>query len=194
MATRAMEPITIIPQLYACQTVSHPHHGWGTVRRYSETRVVINTRAGEVEVDRTEIIVPQAAKPVPKPPRAIPQVDTTAPWAALAADIARGPYRLEVQTKHDFLDEVQYEYLSWCDEILPEDAIHVYENRPTNRCWRLFFPLPSCSKIPFPIEIGGVTGRHPTGTPRGLLYKGRVDVYFAELVEQLVRAGLRVTI
>src|SRR5258708_31267214 len=94
-------------QLYACQTVQHALHGWGTVLSYTATHAKIRTRAGELEVDRAEIVVPQIAKAAPKAPRTIPQLDTCSSWGALAADIARGPYRLEVQTKHDLLDELQ---------------------------------------------------------------------------------------
>src|SRR5579863_4715009 len=134
-------------QLYACQTVQHPLHGWATVLHYSDTRVKLRTRAGELEVDRAEIIVPESPKAKVKAPHAAIQVDESAPWNQLAAAIASGPYRLEVYAKHDFIEQVEYEYLEWADELLPEGAIRVYENRPTNRCWRLFFPVPSNSKI-----------------------------------------------
>lgn len=131
---------------------------------------------------------------VPPAPDVIPQTDCTASWADLAGIIADGPYRLDVHAKHDFIEQAEYEYLAWSDDLLPEGAIRIYENRPTGREWRLSFPLPECARIPFPIDIMGITGQQPTRQPRGLLKSGRVYVYFTELVEQFVRAGLRATI
>lgn len=121
---------------------------------------------------------------------AIPDLDLSMPFSDLVYAI-QSDYRLEVYTKHDHIADVEYQYLEWCDELLPESAIHVYENRPTPFCWRLFFTLPACLTIPFPIEPMGISGRRPTGKPRGLLHNGHVDVYFTELVEKFVRAGLR---
>lgn len=182
----------------------HRRYGEVAVLEESETIVRIvpaDTPESEHELRATWVKRADLSEvPIPKAPRAgvsltcaIPDLDYSMPFVDLVYAI-QGDYRLEVYTKHDFIDHVEYQYLEWADELLPESAIHVYENRPTPFCWRLFFPLPTCAKVPFPIEPMGISGRRPTGKPRGLLHDGHVDVYFTELVEKFVRAGLRATI
>src|SRR5579859_690934 len=55
---------------------------------------------------------------------AIPDLDYSMPFSDLVYAIQHD-YRLEVYTKHDYIDQVEYQYLEWCDELLPEAAIHV---------------------------------------------------------------------
>lgn len=123
-----------------------------------------------------------------------PALDTTDDaWGRFAAYLGGAGYRLEVHARSTDVEQAEAEYQTWSGEALPPTAIHVHDNRPTPREWRLFFRLPKNIEVPFVIEIAGTTGRHPTNHPRGLLSEnGRVQVYFASIIEQLVRAGLRV--
>lgn len=141
---------------------------------------------------RTEKLKPVRTRR--KAPTAAPNVDEAAnAWQRFVNYLQHTGYRLEVHTRAAGLDAVESEYIAWAGESLPQSAIHIYENRPTDRCWRLFFFLQDGISVPFPIELYGVTGKHPTNKPRGLWQQsGKVDVYFTSIIEQLVRAGLRV--
>lgn len=104
-------------------------------------------------------------------------------------------YTLIVHVRHDGLELVEAEYRQWCGEELSGEAIRHYENKPVQRQWRLGFTLSNPeTKLPFPVDIMGTTGRRPTVKPRGLIQGKYVVVYFASIIEELVRAGLRVTI
>ena len=124
-----------------------------------------------------------------------PEVDTAAnSWGTFVDYLRRTRYTLEVHTREDGLAQAEAEYFTWSGESLPAAAICHYENRPLPREWRLTFRLADGVPVPFPIEIGGITGKHPDNHPRGLLHeKGRVRVYYSSIIEQLIRAGLRVS-
>lgn len=129
-------------------------------------------------------------------PRVVePKNKTPECWAALIAYLYATGYTLRAQCREDGQQIVETEYREWSGEDFPEVALRHYENRPTPREWRLSFSIKDFSmELPFALEIMGTTGNKPTQRPRGLLAtNGRVEVYFASIVQQLVRAGLRAT-
>lgn len=125
-----------------------------------------------------------------------PPLDESADaWQTFVNYLEHTGYRLEVHTKASGLEKVHDEYIEWAGESLPDSVISIYENRPVERCWRLFFFLREGTATPFPVDLYGVTGKHPTNNPRALWQpNGCVDLYFACIIEKLIRAGLRVSI
>lgn len=102
-------------------------------------------------------------------------------------------YKLTVDTRTDGIDQCRDEYRKWGGGELQDSCIKVYENRPYHtREWRLFFPFYERFTYPFPIiEMGQGGGK---GKACGLVRGGIVTVYYAELIEGLIRAGLQARI
>lgn len=138
-------------------------------------------------------------KPVKEPklvPTKAPDVDEAAnAWQKFVAYLEGVGYKLEVHTRTATVEQVSDEYTAWSGESLPDATIKIYDNRPMQeRCWRLFFHLSDGIAVPFVIDLAGCGKKQPTQKPRGLWHRnGRVEVYFASIIEQLVRAGLRAT-
>ncbi len=99
------------------------------------------------------------------------------------------PYRLYLSCKPELLGAAEDEYMTWTGgEELQRDAVRTYE-KAYGREWFLVFTYSPHVQYPFPIIERGTGGGQ--GTPCGLHLNGRVEVCYHQIIEQLVRAGLR---
>lgn len=108
----------------------------------------------------------------------------------LVSYLRASKYRLYASCKPELVGKAEDEYLMWTGgEELPETAIRQYENA-YGREWFLTFAYSSNISYPFPIIERGTGGGQ--GEACGLHKDGRVEVCYWQVIEQLVRAGLRV--
>jgi hypothetical protein len=115
-------------------------------------------------------------------------------WARTVDYLNAHGFKLGVDCREDGIAQAEAEYITWTNgDTLAPSALHHYENKPLAREWRLRFKLNGEPlTCPFPVEIAGTGPQRPTKNPRGLLdSNNNVCVCFAEIVEKLVRAGLR---
>jgi hypothetical protein len=85
------------------------------------------------------------------------------------------------------VDRAFNEYLTWSGESLPE--IVKIQEKAYGREWFLIFKFSADVSYPFPIIEMGTGGGE--GTPTGLHRSDFVTVCYPQIIEQLVRAGLR---
>ena len=103
--------------------------------------------------------------------------------------LQRSKYRLYLSCKPEFVSVGEDEYLVWTGgEVLPEGAIRVYENA-YGREWFLTFEYSADIQYPVSVIERGTGGGQ--GTPSILHKNGRCELCYWQVIEQLVRAGLR---
>jgi hypothetical protein len=103
--------------------------------------------------------------------------------------LQRSKYRLYLSCKPEFVGVGENEYLIWTGgEVLPEGAIRVYENA-YGREWFLTFEYSADIQYPVSVIERGTGGGQ--GTPSILHKNGRCELCYWQVIEQLVRAGLR---
>jgi len=100
-------------------------------------------------------------------------------------------YTLTVQVRPSNREAAENEYISWAGESIPEDHIREYDENGFGREWILTFPYNEAAAYPFPIVVSGTGGGLALGQAAGILFKNRVRVNYTEIIEPLVRAGLR---
>lgn len=89
-------------------------------------------------------------------------------------------------------ERVRAEYRDWTGTELPEKNLKIYDGAGYSREWRLNCPYSDDMPCSTPIIEGGSIGRgHPSETPHGLRRGNTVGFYYSEMIEELVRAGLR---
>ncbi len=110
--------------------------------------------------------------------------------AALVAYLQRSKYRLYLSCKPDLVGVGEDEYNVWTGgESLPEDAVRTYENA-YGREWFLTFEYSSDIQYPVSVIERGTGGGQ--GAPAILHKNGHCELCYWQIIEQLVRAGLRV--
>jgi hypothetical protein len=143
------------------------------------------------------VLIPEVSQKTPKIPLVLTPGKALTPdeYKSLLQDLCQKGYTLHLACKPEYVDLGRAEYASWTEskeypqgEKLPEDRIKIYENA-FSREWFLIFQYSPEVSYPFPIIERGTGGGK--GTPCGLHLRGRVEVCYAEVAEQLVRAGLR---
>jgi hypothetical protein len=150
----------------------------------------------QTDNDNTFWVRTEKLKPVKEKvkPATIAISDGPTAWGDFVVYLTTVGYKLYAYSRVDGIEQVQAEYLAWAGEEMDDNLIKLYDNKPVPREWVLSFTLSGHVVCPFPIEIMGTTGKRPTQKPRGLYRTSqRVEVNFAAIVEQLVRAGLRAT-
>jgi hypothetical protein len=110
--------------------------------------------------------------------------------SALVAYLQRSKYRLYLSCKPELVGQGEDEYLVWTGgESLSADAVRTYENA-YGREWFLTFEYSADIQYPVAVIERGTGGGQ--GTPSILHKNGRCELCYWQLIEQLVRAGLRV--
>jgi len=110
--------------------------------------------------------------------------------SALVAYLQRSKYRLYLSCKPELVGQGEDEYLVWTGgESLSADAVRTYENA-YGREWFLTFEYSADIQYPVAVIERGTGGGQ--GTPSILHKNGRCELWYWQLIEQLVRAGLRV--
>jgi len=110
--------------------------------------------------------------------------------SALVAYLQRSKYRLYLSCKPELVGQGEDEYLVWTGgESLSADAVRAYENA-YGREWFLTFEYSADIQYPVAVIERGTGGGQ--GTPSILHKNGRCELCYWQLIEQLVRAGLRV--
>lgn len=122
--------------------------------------------------------------------------DFTGNYSGLVQELRRLGFSFYLHTREAGVAKGEAEYREWTNgESLPESAIYVHE-KSIGHTWRLHFQISPDTTLPFEVVPMGTVGRsfnHARTAPRGLRREnGHIDVNFAEIAEQLVRAGLRV--
>ena len=97
-------------------------------------------------------------------------------------------YRLYLSCKPELTEVGESEYIAWSGESLPEDAIRTYENA-YGREWFLTFEYSDDIQYPVSVVERGTGGGQ--GEPVILHKNGRCELCYWQIIEQLVRAGLR---
>jgi len=99
-------------------------------------------------------------------------------------------YRLYASCKPELVGQAEDEYMTWTGgEELPRESVRQYDNA-YGREWFLTFNYSANMSYPFPIIERGTGGGQ--GEVCGLHKNGRVELCYWQVIEQLVRAGLRV--
>lgn len=120
---------------------------------------------------------------------------TSSDWSNFVAYLQGNGYSFYVQTREAAIEKAEQEYIEWTNgEILPDNALYVHEGS-IGHTWRLRFPVVGDLSLPFDVAPMGTVGRSfAKRQAQGLRRdNGQIDVNFASIAEQLVRAGLRVT-
>lgn len=103
-------------------------------------------------------------------------------------------YTLRLVGTEEGIERAQAEFISWTGESFPEEFIVLSTNRSQPRQWRFEFLDEPGVQYPFPVIMMGSQehryARLQDGV-RGLYYSGSISMHYAEIVEQLVRLGLR---
>src|ERR1700676_2424967 len=113
---------------------------------------------------------------------------STGEYQSLLVYLRRTGYTLHLACRPDYEDVGRSEYRKWTNgEEIPDDLVKIYD-KAFSREWFLIFTYSPDVSFPFPIIERGTGGGQ--GSPCGLHLRGRVEVCYVEVVEQLVRAGL----
>jgi hypothetical protein len=103
--------------------------------------------------------------------------------------LQRSKYRLYLSCKPDLVEQGENEYSTWTGgDSLPEDAVRVYE-KAFSREWFLTFEYSPDVQYPVSVIERGTGGGQ--GEPVILHKNGRCELCYWQVIEQLVRAGLR---
>jgi hypothetical protein len=109
--------------------------------------------------------------------------------SAFVAYLQRSKYRLYLSCKPELVGRGEDEYLVWTGgESLPENAVRTYEDA-YGREWFLTFDYSADIQYPVSVIERGTGGGQ--GTPAILHKNGRCELCYWQVIEQLVRAGLR---
>ena len=115
----------------------------------------------------------------------------TETYADFAPWFSSEDYTLVVQVRPSNRETSECEYISWAGESIPEEHIREYPENGFGREWILTFPFNETVAYPFPIVVSGTGGGAALGEPAGILLKNTVRVNYTEIIEPLIRAGLR---
>ena len=140
-------------------------------------------------------VISKALVPVPQPKPTFTRNDSPSAWSDLVAYLRVAGFSFYVQTREAAIANAEREYRDWTNgEILPDAAIYCHEGSIAHT-WRLRFTPTTDMRLPFDVVPMGTVGRSFAKRPASGLRRdnGQIDVNFAEIAEQLVRAGLRVT-
>ncbi len=159
------------------------------IEQLKRANVEAGRRLRKAEED-AKLAVEAALKGAPKVPVFLAQaVDGDETVSAFVAYLQRGKYRLYLSCKPDLVGQGEDEYLVWTGgESLPEDAVRTYENA-YGREWFLTFNYSADIAYPVAVIERGTGGGQ--GTPSILHSNGRCELCYWQVIEQLVRAGLR---
>jgi hypothetical protein len=109
--------------------------------------------------------------------------------SAFVAYLQRSRYRLYLSCKPELVGQGEDEYLVWTGgESLSSDAVRTYE-KAYGREWFLTFEYSADIQYPVSVIERGTGGGQ--GTPSILHKNGRCELCYWQVIEQLVRAGLR---
>jgi len=118
-------------------------------------------------------------------PSGIESYSSFTPW------FSSEDYTLTVQVRPSNREAAENEYISWAGESIPDAHIREYDENGFGREWILTFPYNEAAAYPFPIVVSGTGGGLALGQAAGILFKNTVRVNYTEIIEPLVRAGLR---
>lgn len=140
---------------------------------------------------------PVAIEEPPAPPTyaPVPATDESIiDYKQFVASLSCNGYRLYVACREDGVDKARSEYLEWSGEELDDSHVKHYENKPISREWFLCFQLDESVVYPFPLLARGTGRISGNKAPCGYYREHNVEVCYAALVEEAVRAGLRAQI
>lgn len=139
-----------------------------------------------------DVVIPTSSLPQPK---AVIPAKTN--YANFLPSWLLNP-RLKLHTRFATLETALSEYVAWTGgESFPEDKINAVSERDKKYTWspfhewQLTFRYDGAVSYPFPIVPSGQGGGLKLGEPAGILKGNTVTVSFKNIIEPLVRAGLR---
>jgi hypothetical protein len=134
-------------------------------------------------------------RPVPQPKASkavtVPTVVKTSEVEYTDLSWRPSDYTLAVQVRPSNRDFAEQEYLLWAGMSIPEEFVREYEENGYGREWILAFPFDENAAYPFPIVLGGTGGGVALKQSAGILTGNTVRVNYTDIIEPLVRAGLR---
>ena len=184
--------------------VTHNRHGEGEVKRVESNGVLAKFAAGEYWVRGDNLTDARPGVATPERTRSngrakrIPVIVGTEnlSYAAFVVLLRDRGYRLYVRGNEAGIAAAEASYREWArGETLPANAARADGKRwgVDGAEWYLLFDMPADGALPFPTVLEQTGGGKALGRAAGIVSGTRVAVYFPEIIEQAVRAGLRAT-
>ena len=192
--------------------VTHNRHGKGEVKQVLHDTngtirggsILVTFAAGDHWVRVSNLLEATPGEPIPERTphngraKRIPVIVGTEnlSYAAFVVLLRDRGYRLYVRGNEAGIAAAEASYREWArGEALPANAARADSKRwgVDGAEWYLLFKMPSDGALPFPTVLEQTGGGKALGRAAGIVSGTRVAVYFPEIIEQAVRAGLRAT-